>query len=202
MKYTQSCVLFCFVLLWLYYQFPCWLTWWCHQMETFSTSLDLYDGNPLVTGGFPSQRPVMWSFDVFYDLCLNKWLSKQSRLRCLHAHYDVAVMIWVRSRNCGCLVTWFCYQLIAKPGNKTAAVPWPDPYDTFTDILLHWPKYMIINSWYQTTTKHNKTWTVRIFLGPTLHELTIMVAAPKSNILLPHFISVGIIWSACCHGNI
>ena len=23
--------------------------------------------------------------------------------------------IWVRSRNCSCLVTWFCYQLIAKP---------------------------------------------------------------------------------------
>ena len=36
--------------------------------------------------------------------------------------------IWVRSRNCGCLVTWFCYQLIAKPGNRTAAVSWPDPY--------------------------------------------------------------------------
>ena len=30
--------------------------------------------------------------------------------------------------TCGCLVTWFCYQLIAKPGNKTATVPWPDPY--------------------------------------------------------------------------
>ena len=29
--------------------------------------------------------------------------------------------IWVRSRRCGCLVTWFCYQMIAKPGNKTAA---------------------------------------------------------------------------------
>ena len=36
-------------------------------------------------------------------------------------------IIWVRSRNCGCLVTWFCYQLIAKQGNKTATVPWPDP---------------------------------------------------------------------------
>ena len=35
--------------------------------------------------------------------------------------------IWVRSWNCVCLVTWFCYQLIAKPGNKMAAV-WPDPY--------------------------------------------------------------------------
>ena len=36
--------------------------------------------------------------------------------------------IWVRSQNCGCLITWFYYQLIAKPGNKTAAVSWPDPY--------------------------------------------------------------------------
>ena len=36
--------------------------------------------------------------------------------------------IWIMSRNCGCLVTWFCYQLIAKPGNKTATGPWPDPY--------------------------------------------------------------------------
>ena len=36
--------------------------------------------------------------------------------------------IWVRSRRCGCLVTWFCYRLIAKPGNKTAAPSWPDPY--------------------------------------------------------------------------
>ena len=34
---------------------------------------------------------------------------------------------WVRSRNCVWLVTWFCYQLIAKPGNKTDTVSWPDP---------------------------------------------------------------------------
>ena len=38
--------------------------------------------------------------------------------------------IWVRSRNCGCLVTWFCYQLIAKPGNKTAAALWPGTHFT------------------------------------------------------------------------
>ena len=35
-------------------------------------------GNSLVTGEFPSQRPVTWSFDVFSDLRLNKRLSKQS----------------------------------------------------------------------------------------------------------------------------
>ena len=43
----------------------------------------LCEGNPLVTGGFPSQRPVVGSLDVFFDLCLNKRLSKQ--LRCHHS---------------------------------------------------------------------------------------------------------------------
>ena len=53
-------------------------TWWRHQMEWFSTLLALCAGNSLVTGEFPSQRPVMQSFDVFFHLCLNKQLSKQS----------------------------------------------------------------------------------------------------------------------------
>ena len=35
-------------------------------------------GNPPVTCGFPSQRPVSRSFYIFIDLCLNKRLSKQS----------------------------------------------------------------------------------------------------------------------------
>ena len=33
------------------------------------------------TGRFPSQRPVRRSFDVFFDLRMNKWLNKQSRRR-------------------------------------------------------------------------------------------------------------------------
>ena len=35
-------------------------------------------GNSPVTGEFPTQRPVTRSFDVFFDLCLNQRLSKQS----------------------------------------------------------------------------------------------------------------------------
>ena len=31
-------------------------------------------------------------------------------------------------KNYGSLVTWFCYQLIAKPANKTDTVSWPHPY--------------------------------------------------------------------------
>ena len=41
-------------------------TWWRHQMETFSPLLALCDGNPPVTDGFPPQRPVTRSFDVFF----------------------------------------------------------------------------------------------------------------------------------------
>ena len=53
--------------------------WRRHQVETFSALLALCVGNSLVTGEFPSQRLVTRSFDVFFDLCLNKRLSKQSR---------------------------------------------------------------------------------------------------------------------------
>ena len=44
-------------------------------MEKFSVLLVLCAGNSLVTDELPSQRPV--SFDVFFDLRLNKRLSKQ-----------------------------------------------------------------------------------------------------------------------------
>ena len=54
------------------------LSWWRHQLETFSALLALCAGNSPVTGEFPSQRPVTRSFDVFFDLCPNKRLSKQS----------------------------------------------------------------------------------------------------------------------------
>ena len=52
---------------------------WRHLMETFSALLALCEGNSPVTGEFPTQRPVTLSFDVFFDLSMNKWLSKQSR---------------------------------------------------------------------------------------------------------------------------
>ena len=55
------------------------ISWWRHQMEAFSASLVLCNGNPPMTGGFPSERPVTQSFDVFFDLRLNKRLSKHSR---------------------------------------------------------------------------------------------------------------------------
>ena len=55
-----------------------WITWWRHQMETFSALLALCAGNSPVPGEFRAQRPVTRRFDVSFDLRLNKRLSKQS----------------------------------------------------------------------------------------------------------------------------
>ena len=51
--------------------------WWRHQMETFSALLGICAGNSSVTGEFLAQRPVTRSFDVSFDLYLNKRVSKQ-----------------------------------------------------------------------------------------------------------------------------
>ena len=71
------------------------IAWWRHQMEIFPALLALCAGNSPVTGEFPAQRPMTRSFDVFFDLRLNKRVSKQSwgwwfETHC--AHYDVIVM--------------------------------------------------------------------------------------------------------------
>ena len=62
-------------------------------------------------GEFPSKSPVTRSFGVFFDLRLNKRLSKHAGdLRHHHAHYDVTVMWfsglpWWKSRWCS-FVFW------------------------------------------------------------------------------------------------
>ena len=62
-------VLVCFVIF---------VAWWRHQMETFSALLAICAGNSPVPGEFPPQRPVTRSFYVFFDVRLNKRLSKQA----------------------------------------------------------------------------------------------------------------------------
>ena len=64
-------------------------------METFSALLNLWAGNSPVTGEFPSQRRVTRSLDIFFDLRLNKRLSKQSWgwwFDSHRPHYDIIVM--------------------------------------------------------------------------------------------------------------
>ena len=108
-------------------------TWWHHQMETFSALLALCVGNSLVTGEFLSQRLVMWSFDVFFDLCLNIRLSKQSwgwgfemPSRSLWHHCNEATAIYTSAK-----VSWLSLD------NKKSLDPhWLDIYPTTSHINL------------------------------------------------------------------
>ena len=84
-------------------------------------------------------------------------------------------VIWVRSRNCGCLVTWFCYQLIAKPGNKTAAVPWPHPYS------------------YETLETYWFTWWTQTLV----YKESIVAPVPEANVCLSRPLHTAM-WSLHC----
>ena len=49
--------------------------------ENIFALLAICVGNSSVTGGFPSQRPITRSFDIFFDLRVNKPLSKWPKRR-------------------------------------------------------------------------------------------------------------------------
>ena len=52
------------------------------DIEMLSLLLALCVGNPLVTGGFPSQRASDAGFHDFFDISLNKLLNKQLSCQC------------------------------------------------------------------------------------------------------------------------
>ena len=79
------------------------ISWWRHQMERFSALLALCAGNSPVTGEFPAQRPVTRSFDVSFDQCMNKWLSKQSRGWWFETQ---SWSLWRHSKDCSCGRNW------------------------------------------------------------------------------------------------
>ena len=129
--------------------------WWHHQMETFSALLALCEGKFLVTGEFPSQRPVTQSFDVFFGLCLNKWLSKQwwgwwfeTPSHSLWRHYnDVTEGQVVMSLTNFTVWFWFQFPLFLTCTIWLGNIPW--------DVILHighvTPLYGPVYPWYVTS---------------------------------------------------
>ena len=94
---------------------------WRHQMEPFSALLALCARNSPVTGEFPSQRPVTRSFDVFFDLRLNKRLSKQSWGWCFETP---PLSLW---RHCNGHWSYSTVRKYSKPCLRTLG---RDPRDT------------------------------------------------------------------------
>ena len=140
----------------------------CESLETswrpsVNTTKNFYDHDDVikwkhfpVTGEFPSQRPVTRSFDVFFDLRLNKQLNKHLRrwqFETPSHHHDVTVLTsafsiffcfpliifgeWVWSR-CGSFVT--------APESYLLRHQWPFHLYSFR-LLMHVykPKYLSVN---------------------------------------------------------
>ena len=82
-------------------------------------------GEPPVTCGFPSQRPVTQCFDAFFDLRLNKQLSKH----------------WRRQWNTIALIVMSLWHDTVLTGNISYRILKSDVH-----ILLfqYWPDYVII----------------------------------------------------------
>ena len=80
------------------------ITWWRHQMETFSASLAIGAGNSPVTGEFPAHTKAsdaeLWCF-LWSAPWINGWVNirEAGDLRRHRAHYDVIVMLALRDEN-------------------------------------------------------------------------------------------------------
>ena len=112
-------------------------TWWRYQMEILSALLAICAGNSPVSGEFPAKKLVTRSFDVFFDLYLNKRFSKQwwswwfetpSPLLWRHCnvHFICYTLISIAFTTCQCLPVAYPHS------NKIAnwAIPSTLPYPT------------------------------------------------------------------------
>ena len=139
--------------------------WWRHQMETFSALLAICAGNSPVPGEFPAQRPVTRSFDVFFDLRLNKRLSKQSwgwwfetLSRPLWRHRNglcfVVVITWRITHNCQGYLTdigtviWLPHSRWNKAGGYVWKQLITTPSQTHPRVkmksIIRWYDYLIV----------------------------------------------------------
>ena len=82
---------------------------------------------------------------IMVGSCIDAGWKIETGQTCIRVTLYIWTVLWVRSLRCGCLATWFCYHLIAKPGNKTTTPQWSDPYQWLSmPLLLASPE---IGSW-------------------------------------------------------
>ena len=107
-------------------------------METVFMLLAICAGNSPVNGEFPSQRPVMPSFDVFFHLFLNGWVDKGEAgdLRRHRTHYDDTVMLAMQIHD----ASGFCSARVKTCSHTTNSV---QSFNLF-DLLFCYLYYKIV----------------------------------------------------------
>ena len=129
------------------------IAWWRLKREHFPRYWPFYEGNPLATGGFPSQR-LMTMFSVIYAWT-NGWGNNRDvgDLRHGRAHYDVTVLGW-KIIYFQCILTHvdFCVQVSTSFFDVAG---YPDCGTIFLPSILvsdrQWSLEHLVTSYYVTT---------------------------------------------------
>ena len=123
-EYTLNCLTY-FVLLFpidailTLFNHTCYhlISWWRHQIETFSTLLAIYAGNSPVTVNFPHKS--QWRGALMFSLIcawINDWVNNGGAvdLRRHRAHYDVTTMwsLWVKGVTGRCKKLYYQWYVI------------------------------------------------------------------------------------------
>ena len=106
--------------------------------------------------------------------------------RYMNSHLEIR---WVGSWRCGCLVTWFCYQLMAKPGNKNTTPSWPRPDDS----KIVWSPPCAVNDHLMNTRGIPKPWKPWVVMMPTLLSVLSQQVVVTIPMLLPVMTTLGFV---------
>ena len=149
---------------------------WVNHDESWIISAlpGLCVGNSLVTGEFPSQRPVTRGFDVFFDLRLNKRLSKQSWgwwCETPWCHYDVTVLSLVA------LVASLSTDIIQQ-------MPLQSRHNECDGVSNHRRFHRLLNCWFRCRQKKSKLRVTGLCAGnsPVTGEFPIQKASNAENV--------------------
>ena len=179
-------------------------------METFYALLALCEGNSLVAGEFLSQRPLTRSFDVFFDLRLNKQSSKLSwgwlfeKPSCpLWRHCNVftreifaSQMMWLIIEMLRTCIKWHSGKLVLFMSVFCCCISWHKYCMPSTPYLQNW-KNSPLTEFSNEDSKKNILiqilWKVEVILVD--HYSSVRMSAMASQIT-----GVSIVYSTVCSG--
>ena len=122
-------------------------------------------------------QDVKGSRRLYYFLRSNQSWGDASELNVIHTFNCMSLNcgIWVGPWMWGCLVTWSCYQLIGKPGNKTATPPWPYP-NGFLDACGYCLGQYFVVCWHQAI--------ISTHLESSIIRSSVILLQPKCSSLI------------------
>ena len=159
------------------------LSWWLHQMETFSALLALSCREFTGCQWIPSQRPATRSFAVFFDLRLNKRLSKQSR----HRWFETpSRSLWRHFNDIGTDPWFWCtlYRHVLLL-DKTVI----DNSSCFRIMYISWHVESYEVSWHSAMTQSISPWIKHLAKLDSVMVLQILLVGSRSETLKKILIS-------------